>query len=413
VRLRARTATLIIVAAALVLAACAGPPDVAEPGEPTDTPAPEVPTRSPGPDDAPCWGMPAPPMQDASPSASAVAFVLEPVHRYFRIPVQILPDPDGRTIVVEKSGRIRALAAPHDLVLDIEDDVVNQNEQGLLGAAFTPDAERLIIQYTEVDTQDTVVREFDFRDGVAVGDGVELWRLPQDHTSHQGGSVLFGPDGYLYLSLGEDFDRPLAQDTSNAYGSIIRVDACEPGQLTAAPGNPDFEEPFVLHYGLRNPYRIWFDDGLLYAPDVGWNDREEINIVPDDARGLNFGWSAFEGGMCQDGPCDLEDLTWPVLEYEHDDTSCAVLGGQVYRGSALPGLVGHFLYGDFCGPTLRTLRFQDGEVVDQQTFDLVIPASFAPDDEFEGLITGFGHDANHEMYIGTNAGWVYRIVPAE
>ena len=348
---------------------------------------------------AACWEVDTP---DAGPAgdASEVQLGLERVDGTFPNPVSVLPDPDGRTVVVELAGRIRALEEPRDVILDIRDQVGTKNEQGLLGVAFAPDGDRLWVHYTEVETDDTVVREFEYRDGVATGEGTELLRLPQAAPAHNGGSLLLGPDGFLHLALGDAGVSVNGQDPGNPYGAISRFDACTPGELVPAEGNPGLPDPRVWQYGLRNPYRIWFDAGQLYIADVGLSDVEEIDVVSSDRGGLNFGWPVLEGRRCHTEPCDLPAAVPPVVEHTHDEGICALIGGLVYRGEAIPELVGHYLYGDFCAVHLQSVLVEDGEVVQQRTHDV----------EFEGRLLGFGHDADGEVYLGTNASHVYRLV---
>lgn len=380
-----RAVTLLTVGLALVLAACGD-------DAPADT---EVETTG----QADCWEIPTR-TSGAAGDASEVQLGLERVGPRFGNPVSVLPDPEGRTLVVELGGRIRPLEEPRDVVLGIRDQVGRKNEQGLLGVAFAPDGDRLWVHYTEVETDDTVVREFEYRDGVATGEGPELLRLPQAAAAHNGGSLLVGPDGFLYLALGDAGVSVNGQDPSNPYGAISRFDACTTGELVAAEGNPGLPDARVWQYGLRNPYRIWFDDGDLYIADVGLSDVEEIDVVSSDRGGLNFGWPVLEGRRCHTEPCDLPAAVPPVVEHTHDEGICALIGGLVYRGEAIPELAGHYLYGDFCAVHLQTVLVEDGEAVQQRTHDV----------EFEGRLLGFGHDANGEVYLGTNAGHVYRLV---
>lgn len=351
---------------------------------------------------ASCWDVEDPvPTEGPTGEATGIAVGVEPVGRSFGNPVQILPDPDGRTVVVELRGRIRTLDEPRDTILDLEGQVGTENEQGLLGAAFAPDGDRLWVHFSGAESGDTVVVEYPYEDGVAVGEGTEVLRLPQAAAAHNGGSLLVGPDGYLYLALGDAGVSENGQEPDNPYGAILRLDGCTPGELTPAPGNPDLGDDRVWQYGLRNPYRITFDAGSLYIADVGLSDVEEVNVVPADRGGLNFGWPALEGTRCHNGPCDLPDTVAPVVEHtREEDGLCALIGGHVYRGDELPELEGHYLYGDFCLSKLWSVRVVDGEAVEQHTFE---PG-------FEGRLLGFGQDADGEVYLGTNAGRVYRLV---
>lgn len=382
-----------LLATVAMLAACGGDdtPDVTTLGTSTS-------------EQAPCWdGEDAAATSTATPAGEAtgeVSLGLERVGGTFANPVQVLPDPDGRALVVELPGRIRTLE-DRDTVLDIVGQVGTENEQGLLGVAFAPDGSRLWVHFTDAEDGDTVVVEYPYEDGAAVGEGTEVLRLPQAAAAHNGGALVVGPDGYLYLALGDAGVSENGQQPDNPYGAILRLDGCTPGELTAAPDNPDLGDDRVWQYGLRNPYRITFDAGSLYIADVGLSDVEEINVVPADRGGYNFGWPALEGTQCHYGPCDLPEHVPPVVEHVHEeDDVCALIGGRVYRGTALPGLDGHYVYGDFCIQKLWTVRVEDHEVVEQHTFE---PG-------YEGRLLGFGYDADGEVYVGTNAGHVYRLV---
>jgi glucose/arabinose dehydrogenase len=220
--------------------------------------------------------------------------------------------------------------------------------------------------------------------------------------------LAFGPDGRLFVGLGDgggandQFGQ--GQDPGTLLGTLVRLDV----DVAETPGIPEDNpftagggDPAVWAYGLRNPWRFSFDDGFLYIGDVGQNEWEEIDVVPADAAGLNFGWPITEGTHCfrPSTECERAGLTAPVTEYSHS-RGCSVTGGVVYRGSAVPGLVGHYLYGDFCGGWVRSFRFDDGVAV--------------PGIEWGGRIfglTSFGTDAAGEVYALPNTGSIWRVVP--
>ena len=414
-----RTAALLLCAG--LLAACAGEPEpeIAEP-EPTavatcwpdgtvpagtdaasdaDTDA-DTDAASGTPDeDAAAVDATDTPDVDGASDVPAPAVALEEAGRGYGSPVQVLPDPAGRTLVVDLGGTISTLEEEPETLLDLRGEVGTENEQGLLGAAFTPDGQRMLVHYTALGSGDTVVSEYAHDDG-ELGDEVRLLRLPQAAASHNGGSLLFGPDGWLYLALGDAGVSENGQDTDTPYGGVLRMDACEAGSLRSAPDNPGHGEPRLWMSGLRNPYRIAFDGDLLVVADVGLGDVEEINVVPR-AGGQNLGWPALEGSKCHLGPCDLEDAVAPDVELLHTDDWCAVIGGVVYRGSAVPDLAGHYLFGDFCRPGLVALPVDDP---DAEPVELGIEA--------DGRVLGFGVDAAGEAYVTTNQGVVQRIVAA-
>jgi hypothetical protein len=315
----------------------------------------------------------------------------------FDRPLQVLPAPNGRTLVMEQGGTIRDLQSGAVFV-DISSRVERGgNEQGLLGAAFHPDGTRLYVHYNE-DGGDTVVAEC-VVSGNSAGSCDKLVDIDQPSANHNGGSLVFGPGG-LYLALGDGGgggdagDR--AENTGNPLGSILRFDASTPGRLTAKGAG--FDDARIWHYGLRNPYRIHFDNGLLFVADVGQSAREEITIVRSSRSGLHFGWDTWEGTAQFEGNDRTSNMVFPQVEHSHNEGVCAIIGGEVYRGSAIPGLVGAYLYSDNCVSFLRGFRY-DGGIRSARAFDVSLDGAL-----------GFGHDAASEMYV-TAFGGVFKIVP--
>ena len=272
------------------------------------------------------------------------------------------------------------------------------NEQGLLGAAFHATGTRLYLHYNQKGG-DTAIAEC-VVSGNSATCADPLVVIDQPYGNHNGGSLVFGPGG-LYLALGDGGsagdpgDR--AENTDNPLGSILRFNASTPGQLTA--NGAGFGDPRIWHYGLRNPYRIHFDGGLLYVADVGQNAREEITVVGSSLSGLHFGWDTWEGTRSFEGSAKTENMVFPQVEHDHSEGVCAIIGGEVYRGTAIPGLVGAYLYSDNCAAFLRGFRW-DGGVRVARSFDVSLDSPL-----------GFGHDAAGEMYV-TTFGGVFRIVPA-
>ena len=296
-------------------------------------------------------------------------------------------------------------------LLDISDRVRNRGEQGLLGLAFAPDfadSRRLFVHYTAHDG-DTVIAEYVVDDGRAdPGSETVLWRTPQPAPNHNGGTILFGPDGYLYLGLGDggaagDFFGH-GQNDRTPLGALLRFDVSVPGVATPAEGNP-FPAAEVWSIGLRNPWRFTIDEptGMIVIADVGQDLFEEVSAAPFDAARLNYGWPITEGLHCFDPPvgCDASGLTLPVLEISHADAgTCSITGGVVYRGAAIPELAGHYLFSDYCGGYLRSFPLHDpAEVVDWT--DQVGNA---------GQVVAFGTDGAGEVYVLTAAGAVLRLV---
>jgi len=331
------------------------------------------------------------------------------------------PPGDSRLFIVEKTGAIRIVRDGVLLAtafLDLSSQVSNGGEQGLLGLAFDPDyatTRRFVVHYTDL-AGNTVLSRFqtsqDPEHADPTSEQVILTQV-QPFSNHKGGQILFGPDGFLYLGLGDgggsgDPDNR-GQDLSDLLGSILRIDV-RGGDPYTVPGDNPFlqsESPEVWSYGLRNPWRFSFDrlTGDLYIADVGQNEWEEIDVsTPTDGvgRGVNYGWSIMEGAHCFRGAgCDQTGLTLPVFEYSHDQ-GCSVTGGYVYRGSAIPALQGHYFYGDFCQGWVRSFRYAEGQVTDETSWPSLAPG---------GPVLSFGEDAAGELYVLEQGGRVSRIVP--
>jgi glucose/arabinose dehydrogenase len=237
----------------------------------------------------------------------------------------------------------------------------------------------------------------------------------QPFPNHNGGQIRFGPDGRLYIGLGDggSSDDPggRGQSLDDLLGAILRIDL-DGGIPYAVPADNPFvgtagARPEVWSYGLRNPWRFSFDrlNGDLYVGDVGQNQWEEINYAPAAAgagRGVNFGWRSMEGRHCfGGGSCDQTGLALPVLEYDHG-SGCSVTGGYVYRGAAIPALQGQYFYADFCQGWVRTLRVDAGAVTAQADWPTLRPG---------GSIPSFGEDSAGELYVLASDGRVLKIVP--
>jgi glucose/arabinose dehydrogenase len=334
------------------------------------------------------------------------------------------PGDTDRLFIVEKGGAIRIVkggALLPTAFLDIHTLVSGGSEQGLLGLAFDPDYGtngRFAVHYTDQagNTRvSTFLRSAGDPDLADPGSEQLVLAAEQPFENHNGGQLVFGPDGYLYLGLGDGGSggdpQGRGQDLTDLLGSILRLDV-----RTATPYAIPADNPFagrtdvrpeVWSYGLRNPWRFSFDraTGDLYVGEVGQNTWEEVDVSPkaDGAgKAINFGWNIMEGKHCYGAnSCDRTGLALPVLEYGHDQ-GCSITGGYVYRGTAIPGIQGHYFYGDYCGGWVRSLRYQAGAAVDQAQWPSLAPG---------GSILSFGEDAAGELYVLSSNGRVFRIVP--
>lgn len=319
---------------------------------------------------------------------------------------------DGSTFIVTKNGQVWALTASGPEVhLDISDRVIDSGEQGLLGAAWHPlDPDRLFLHYTGAGGA-TVVSEF-----IGGNERIVL-TTPQPAANHNGGMVAFGPDGYLYIALGDGggggdtFGN--GQPVDDLLGGMLRIDVDTVQPYGIPPENPYADgsgAPEVWSSGLRNPWRFWFDrpaagsPALVYIGDVGQSSFEEIDVAPADTPGLNFGWPITEGLHCFDPPqgCDRAGLTLPVVEVPHTLGVCSITGGVVYRGDAIPELTGHYFYSDYCAGFLRSFRFDNGVAAEARDWTAEVG--------YHGGVTSFGVDAAGEMYV-TTSDRVLRIDP--
>lgn len=362
----------------------------------------------PDPGDEPPDGPPAFPAIELT--QFATGFV-QPTH------VTTAGDGSGRLFVVERRGSVQVVtadgmtrAAP---LLDISERVNSAgSEQGLLSIAFAPgfpDDAHVYVNYTNL-AGDTVVARFPLSGDplTADVDGEErLLTVEQPFANHNGGLLAFGPDGFLYIGLGDGGSGgdPLGhgQDRSTLLGSILRIDVGG-DPYAIPPGNPFGDE--IWAFGLRNPWRFSFDraTGDLYIADVGQSAFEEVNFQPAaSAGGENYGWNIMEGLECFGGGdgCDMTGLTLPVIVYGHE-LGCSITGGFVYRGAAQPALQGLYLYGDFCSGRIWGMARDGGEWVAEEL--LHSPAS----------ISTFGQDDDGEVYVADFAsGTIFRIVVAD
>jgi glucose/arabinose dehydrogenase len=329
-------------------------------------------------------------------------FEWEPVASGFSQPVLLTHpgDGSGRLFVVEQDGLIRIIGQEAPFINLTNLITTAGNEQGLLGLAFDPDFEEngyFYVNYTATDGDTVVARYTPLEADPNLADlssATQLLTVDQPYPNHNGGHLVFGPDGLLYIGLGDGGSggdpEGNAQNPLALLGKMLRMDV-DTGEL----------EIYAL--GLRNPWRYSFDPltGDLFIGDVGQGEWEEIDYLPAGSPpGANFGWDYFEGSHAYEGePPNPGDLIYPILEYSHSGGGCSVTGGHVYRGAELQEFYGVYLFADFCaGSVWGLLQAVDGSWSAELLFGL------------DGQITSFGLDEAGELYLVTRDGTVYKLV---
>jgi glucose/arabinose dehydrogenase len=344
----------------------------------------------------------------------------------FQEPTNLL-QPDGTgdlMFVTEQRGIIYAFSANNpqqaNMFLDITDRVnKGGNEEGLLGLAFDPDYQEngyFYVYYSADSPRRSVLSRFRLdQENTDVADPqseVIVMEVAEPYSNHNGGQLAFGPDGYLYVGLGDgggggDPDGN-GQNLGTVLGSILRIDVSGlSGGYTIPADNPFVDSEGaraeIWAFGLRNPWRFSFDSetGLLWAGDVGQGSWEEIDVI---TGGANYGWNIMEGLHCYSpaSGCNQSGLTLPIAEYDHSQGRCSITGGYVYRGDQIPSLQGYYIYGDYCSGDIRALAY-DGSVVTENT--LLAESGLS--------ITSFGEDLAGTLYILDRAGGIYTLVETE
>jgi glucose/arabinose dehydrogenase len=332
--------------------------------------------------------------------------------------VSIVSRPDDNQLyVLDQSGIIRTVNASGSVdsapFMDIQSRVKFGGEMGLLGLAFSPHYSSdgyLFVNYIDRN-QNTVISRFgSTRAGKPdISSEQKVLSLAQPYTNHNGGALLFGPDGYLYAALGDGGShgdpQNRAQNAGVLLGKILRLDVSRMPYAVPA-SNPFAAQPGkrgeVWDYGLRNPWRISFDRQTheLYIADVGQGDYEEVNIEPAGKGGNNYGWRCYEGlhdfNLKACGPKD--SFKFPALEYDHGQDRCSITGGYVYRGQKYPALNGKYLYGDYCSGQLYWAQENNGK----------LKPVLALDTQYK--FSTFGEDSQGELYVADYAtGKIYHI----
>lgn len=331
-----------------------------------------------------------------------------------------IPGDGNRLFIVEKNGRIRIFnvtTSSLSTFLDISGIISTNGERGLLGMAF--DAQyaanrQFYVFYTDQTGDIVIARYLRNAANANAADPAGTTLLTIEHSAeanHNGGMLAFGADGCLYASVGDGGgsgdQSNNAQTITSRLGKILRLNPYTGSTCNIATNPFLLIAPEVWSIGLRNPWRFSFDRATndLYIADVGEGAREEINVspAPNAGRGLNYGWRLMEGVLCFNPStnCNQGGLTLPVLDYPHLNNACSVTGGYVYGGSAAPALRGTYFYADFCNGFVRSFRYQNSQATSQFEWPLLSRTG----------ITSFGEDAQGELYLMTQGGSLFKIVP--
>jgi glucose/arabinose dehydrogenase len=361
------------------------------------------------------------PAEDGLTEAPVTSIRLVPVVAGLVQPTYLTHAFDDRLFITEKGGLIRivenGILLP-DPFLDVTGLVGSEgSEQGLLSVAFHPDYARngrFFINYTNQQGHTVLARyqtDPDKPNQALADSATILFLIGQPFAVHNGGQLHFGPDGYLYVAVGDggttgDYFNN-AQNLTNLLGTILRLDVDRDDLYAIPSDNPfvddDDKRNEIWVYGLRNPWRFSFDrqTGDLFIADVGQFGWEEINFQPAGSAGnLNYGWNILEGSYCYKAEtCQQEGFVLPVAEYSHGEGGCAISGGYIYRGSQFPGLRGNYFFGDYCtGKVWSLFRHDDGR------WQRTIVA------ESQAMVSSFGEDISGELYLlDFRSGTIFQI----
>tara|TARA_B100001564_G_scaffold77015_1_gene61610 strand:+ start:1525 stop:2862 length:1338 start_codon:yes stop_codon:yes gene_type:complete len=344
--------------------------------------------------------------------------ILESFGPSFSSPVEIKNAGDERLFVVEKSGKIKILNQNGSVnstpFLNIEDRVsTNANERGLLGLAFHPNYPEnpfFFVNYTN-NNGDTTISKFSVStdENIANESETVLLVINQPYGNHNGGCINFGPDGNLYIGMGDGGSggdpQNYSQSTGSLLGKMLRINV-NSGAYSIPENNPYGDE--IWSVGLRNPWKFSFDseNGNLWIADVGQNEFEEINMVENNPANVNYGWRCYEGDEPYNmSGCPDNGLTFPVATYSHynsGDFKCSITGGYVYRGNQISGLNGVYFFADYCSGEIGMLSTEDNS---NWEMNLTFP-------NINGSWVSFGEDISGELYIVSINGGIYKIIDA-
>jgi glucose/arabinose dehydrogenase len=343
----------------------------------------------------------------------------------FERPVLVTAPPDDarRIFVVEQAGVVRVVRdgeVQPEPFLDIREQVKLGSEPGLLSLAFAPDyveSGRLYVFYN-ARSGNGDLRLVEFRRSAANPDRAERYSarlvltIVKPWENHNGGMLQFGPDGMLYVSVGDGDSGILnppgtfAQRRDELLGDILRIDPRTGDPYTTPDDNPfvgqDGVRAEIWAYGLRNPWRFWIDaeTGTMFIGDAGNARREEVDLARLDDGGANFGWPCFEGSLTFDETATCDGAIPPLLEYPRADPACAIVGGIVVRDPRLPALEGRYLYGDFCAGAISAVTLGGDRVASVEELDLMVPQ-----------LASFGVDGVGRVYATSLLGEVFRLDP--
>jgi glucose/arabinose dehydrogenase len=329
------------------------------------------------------------------------------------------PPGDSRLFIVEQPGRIRIIDNGQLVAtafLDIASRVGSGGERGMLSVAFHPQYKTngFFYVYFTATNGDIRIERFTVSPNANVANAASsklILAVAHPRTNHNGGLATFGPDGMLYLGLGDGGgggDPDLnGQNQATLLGKLLRIDVNTGDPYAIPSGNPfagrTNARPEIWAMGLRNPWRYAFDRtaGKLYIADVGQSATEEVNVATSTSAGLNYGWNVLEGSACYNSTaCNKSGFEIPVLEYAHVGAQCSITGGLVYRGNAMQELSGVYFYSDYCAGWVRSFKYDNGTAADQREWDV----------GNVGSVTSFGEDSAGELYMTSSNGRIYKFV---